>query len=84
MTPSQLIEASNFLNAHIQGRTITEARQEIARLKEETQQALDALSQHLVEQGLAIWGGDGGGQPARLIVRGRGNLLESVSAEARS
>jgi heat-inducible transcriptional repressor len=82
VTQSQLIEASNFLNAHIQGRTITEARQEIARLKEETQQALDALSQHLVEQGLAIWGGDGGGQPARLIVRGRGNLLESVSAEA--
>ncbi len=41
VTPSQLIEASNFLNAHIQGRTITEARQEIARLKDETQQALD-------------------------------------------
>lgn len=82
VTTSQLIEASNFLNAHIQGRTITEARQEIARLKDETQQALDALSQHLVQEGLAVWGGEGGGQPARLIVRGRGNLLESIHAEA--
>ncbi|MCX8278764.1 heat-inducible transcriptional repressor HrcA [Phyllobacterium sp. 0TCS1.6C] len=82
VTTSQLIEASNFLNAHIQGRTITEARHEVSRLKEETQQALDALSQHLVEQGLAVWGGDGSGQPARLIVRGRGNLLESMHAEA--
>ncbi|MGO4450924.1 heat-inducible transcriptional repressor HrcA [Phyllobacterium sp. TAF24] len=82
VTPSQLIEASNFLNAHIQGRTITEARAEIARLKDETQQALDALSQHLVEEGLAVWGGAGGGQPPRLIVRGRGNLLDSINAEA--
>ena len=82
VTPSQLIEASNFLNAHVQGRTISEARQEIARLKEETQQALDALSQHLVEQGLAVWGGGASGQPPRLIVRGRSNLLESISAEA--
>ncbi|MGN8020981.1 heat-inducible transcriptional repressor HrcA [Phyllobacterium sp. 22229] len=82
VTPSQLIEASNFLNAHIQGRTITEARAEIARLKDETQQALDTLSQHLVEQGLAVWGGTGGGQPPRLIVRGRGNLLDSINAEA--
>ncbi|MBN9138343.1 heat-inducible transcriptional repressor HrcA [Phyllobacterium sp.] len=82
VTPSQLIEASNFLNAHIQGRTITEARVEIARLKDETQQALDVLSQHLVEQGLAVWGGTGGGQPPRLIVRGRGNLLDSINAEA--
>ena len=33
---SQLHEASNFLNAHIRGRTLAEARVEIARIKEET------------------------------------------------
>ena len=36
----------------------------------------------LVEQGLAIWSGSEGGRPARLIVRGRANLLEGVTAEA--
>ncbi|PYE87444.1 heat-inducible transcriptional repressor HrcA [Phyllobacterium leguminum] len=81
VTASQLIEASNFLNAHIQGRTLSEARSELARLKDETKQALDTLSQHLVEQGLAIWSGGGNDQPTRLIVRGRANLLENLHAQ---
>lgn len=81
VTLSQLIEATNFLNAHIQGRTLSEARAEINRLQNETRIALDALSQHLVGQGLAVWSGSGSGQPARLIVRGRANLLENVHAE---
>ncbi|WP_420960241.1 heat-inducible transcriptional repressor HrcA [Brucella sp. IR073] len=81
VTASQLAEASNFLNAHIQGRTLSEARSELARLKEETKQELDTLSQHLVEQGLAIWSGGGNDQPTRLIVRGRANLLENIHAQ---
>ena len=82
VTVSQLHEASNFLNAHIRGRTLGEARAEIARLKEETRQALDTLSQDLVERGLAIWAGAESGLPARLIVRGRANLLENITAQA--
>ncbi|MGQ2904491.1 MAG: heat-inducible transcriptional repressor HrcA [Neoaquamicrobium sediminum] len=82
VTASQLHEASNFLNAHIRGRTLAEARSEIAKLKEETKTALDALSQDLVERGLAIWAGAETGLPARLIVRGRSNLLENITAEA--
>ncbi len=82
VTASQLHEAANFLNAHIRGRTLAEARSEIARLKEETRQALDSLSQDLVEKGLAVWGGAESGMPARLIVRGRANLLENVTAQA--
>ncbi|GGA80266.1 heat-inducible transcription repressor HrcA [Brucella endophytica] len=81
VTASQLAEASNFLNAHIQGRTLSEARSELAQLKEETKQELDTLSQHLVEQGLAIWSGGGNDQPTRLIVRGRANLLENINAQ---
>ncbi len=81
-TASQLVEASNFLNAHIRGRTLAEAKSEVARLKDETKAALDTLSQDLVERGLAIWAGEGSGLPARLIVRGRANLLENVTAEA--
>ena len=82
VTASQLHEASNFLNANIRGRTLAEARSEIARLKEETRTALDALSQDLVERGLAIWAGAESGLPARLIVRGRSNLLENITAQA--
>jgi heat-inducible transcriptional repressor len=82
VTTSQLHEASNFLNAHIRGRTLAEARGEIERLKDETKQALDSLSQGLVEKGLAIWAGAESGLPARLIVRGRSNLLENVTAQA--
>ncbi len=82
VTASQLHEASNFLNAHIRGRTLAEAKNEIARLKEETRQALDTLSQDLIERGLAVWAGAESGLPARLIVRGRANLLENVTAQA--
>ena len=79
-TVSQLHEASNFLNAHIRGRTLGEAKAEIARIKDETRAALDALSSELVDKGLAVWAGTEGGLPARLIVRGRANLLENVTA----
>lgn len=81
VTASQLAEATNFLNANIRGRTLAEARAEIARQTEATKSALDALSQDLVERGLAVWAGEGSGIPARLIVRGHANLLENVTAE---
>ncbi len=81
-TASQLHEAANFLNAHIRGRTLAEAKTEIARIQQETRAALDTLSQDLVEKGLAVWAGSEGGLPARLIVRGRANLLENITAQA--
>jgi heat-inducible transcriptional repressor len=82
ITASQLVEASNFLNAQIRGRTLAEVREEIARLREQTRLALDELSNDLVERGLAVWAGQDSGMPARLIVRGRANLLENVTAAA--
>jgi len=77
-TASQLSEASNYLNVHILGRTLSQAKVELERLREETRAALDELSQRLIDEGLAIWSGEEAGQKARLIVRGRGNLLENV------
>ena len=79
VTASQLTEAANFLNAHLAGHTLAELRGELSRLKGEVTRELDVLSQALVERGLAIWSGSADGQPARLIVRGRANLLESIS-----
>lgn len=82
ITASHLHEATNFLNAHVRGRTLAEARAEISQLREETRAALDSLSQELVDRGLAVWAGSEGDQPARLIIRGRANLLENVTAQA--
>lgn len=82
ITASHLHEASNFLNAHIRGRTLGEAKAEIERVKNETKAALDAVSRGLVEKGLAVWAGAESGLPARLIVRGHANLLENVTAQA--
>jgi len=78
ITPAQLSEASNYLNAHIIGRTLSEAKEDIARERDMMRADLDALSQQLIEAGLAIWSGTSDDLPARLIVRGRANLLEDI------
>ncbi|MBV9996819.1 MAG: heat-inducible transcriptional repressor HrcA [Caulobacteraceae bacterium] len=73
VTPAALQEASNFLNARLRGRSLTEARTEVERELERARRELDAASARLVEEGLAAWGGEGAGRA--LIVRGRANLL---------
>jgi len=77
-TSSQLAAAANFLNAHMCGLTISEASERIEQLKETIRTELDQLSSDLVERGLATWSGAEEGRPARLIVRGRSNLLDGV------
>ena len=79
VTASQLTEAANFLNAHLAGHTLDELRGDLEQLKTAISQELDVLSQALVERGVAIWSGAAEDQPARLIVRGRANLLDSLS-----
>ncbi|ALE03316.1 heat-inducible transcriptional repressor HrcA [Bartonella ancashensis] len=81
VTHSQVVEATNFLNAHIQGRTLREAKIEIEHLCAETRDALDQLSHRLVKMGLALWGGEDEDRKMHFIVRGRSNLLEDVKAE---
>ncbi|MEM8797121.1 MAG: heat-inducible transcriptional repressor HrcA [Pseudomonadota bacterium] len=80
VTQSALTEAANYLNAHIRGTTLAEARQQIEKLYGQAQQELDALSQKLVAAGVAKWAETEEGQPPIMIVRGRANLLEDVSA----
>ncbi|QDL91316.1 heat-inducible transcriptional repressor HrcA [Paroceanicella profunda] len=80
MTPSAMQSASNFLNAVLRGRTLAEVKTVIAQQIAQRRQELDALAQSLVEQGIAIWDGQGAPTPERLIVRGRSNLLDNVAA----
>jgi heat-inducible transcriptional repressor len=76
---SVLTEASSFLNAHIRGRTIAEARAELERALEAGRAELDQLTQKIVAAGLASWSGGDSGE-RRLIVRGHANLLEDLKA----
>jgi heat-inducible transcriptional repressor len=73
--PGALDEASNYISAHLSGRTLAEAarimRAEIA----SGRSALDAASRDLVERGLAVWSEDAARRPV-LIVRGQANLLD--------
>jgi heat-inducible transcriptional repressor len=79
-TPSSMREAANFVNALLQGRTLSELRvvmkAEIKRRRAE----LDTLAAQLVETGIAVWE-EGGKTSERLIVRGRANLLDDSAAE---
>ena len=80
-TPSSMREAANFLNAIIEGKTLSEVRKTIQGEISSRRQEIDALSSALVESGLASWEGDGD-SPERLIVRGRANLLsDSTESE---
>lgn len=76
---SALVEASNFLNARIRGRTLREARGEAQTLLAELRRELDELTARVVEAGLASWSGEEV-TDRRLIVRGQAKLLEDLRA----
>ncbi|MGI3901718.1 MAG: heat-inducible transcriptional repressor HrcA [Janthinobacterium lividum] len=76
---SALVEAGNYLNARIRGRTLGEARGEIEAERMATQGELDQLTERLVDAGLAGWAGLKG-ETRQLIVRGQANLLEDLTA----
>jgi heat-inducible transcriptional repressor len=78
---SALVEASNFLNARIRGRTLADLKLEIERRLKEGQAELDELTQKIVAAGLASWSG-GGHDERKLIVRGQAHLLEDLKALA--
>ena len=76
--PSALVEARNFLSARLVGRTLTEARAEIAAELKEHRVQLDQLTTEVVETGLATWAGES--QSGYLIVKGQAKLLENITA----
>jgi len=77
---SALVEASNYLNAQIQGKTLSQFRSELERVRDADQAELDQLSQKVIDTGLAVWGGESTSDPGTLIVRGRSNLLTDLEA----
>lgn len=78
MPASTLVEASNFLSARMVGKTIEEGRRQLAAELEAHHLELDALTQRLVEAGMATSTVDG--DAAALIVSGTERLLDDVQA----
>jgi heat-inducible transcriptional repressor len=78
---SALTEAANFLNARIRGHTLDEVKVEIERTMKESKAQLDLLTQKIVADGLASWGG-GENDERKLIVRGQAHLLDDLKAVA--
>ena len=75
LPPSALEQASNYISAHLGGRTLAQAVQAIRAEIAGGRTALDAASRDLVERGLAVWSEDAANRPV-LIVRGASNLLD--------
>ena len=78
---SALIEASNYLNARLAGRTMDAARAEILSELESEKAMLDALTAKVVAEGLATLSGPNADDKV-LIVRGTSHLLDTVEAQA--
>jgi heat-inducible transcriptional repressor len=75
--PSILVEASNYLNSRLTGRTLSDAKRLIFEELIEHRAHLDTLTSKVVETGIGVWSeGDQGGS---LIVKGQSNLLTNVT-----
>ncbi len=74
-----LVEAGNFLNARISGKTLAELRTDMETAAQESQAEIDQLTQKIISAGLASWSG-GESEERKLIVRGHANLLEDLHA----
>jgi heat-inducible transcriptional repressor len=79
LPPSALVEAANYLNAHIRGYTMAEARTRIEQQLQSSKAELDELTQRVIQAGLAEVGLPR--RPQDLIVRGQANLLKDVTAQ---
>ncbi len=80
ITPSELQQASNYLSAHIAGRSLSEARTLIEEELKSQNTELNALTEKLIKSGIAVWSGENNGNKS-LIVRGRSKLIEDINAE---
>lgn len=79
MPASVLVEATNYLNARLIGRTFEEARRLIGEDLKLKRAELNDLTARVIESGLATWAGEPG---SALIVRGQARLLEDITVIA--
>ncbi len=75
---SILVEITNYLNARLKGRSLTESRKIIKEEIKNDREYLDKVSKKLIDQGLACWAD--ATKKNKLIVTGTSKLLEDVTA----
>jgi heat-inducible transcriptional repressor len=82
LPPSALVQAGNFLVAHLTGKTLAEAKTDILADLDSRRAKLDELTTKVVKAGLATWGGASASnvRDAALIIKGQSNLLNNVTA----
>lgn len=79
LPPSALTEAANYLNHHVRGLSIGEAKAHIESESAKAKAELDQLTKKVIEAGLATWSGTQG-ERRSLLVRGQANLLKDLAA----
>lgn len=79
--PSALVEATNYVNARLSGRTLEEARTAVFEALQAERGELDRLSAKIVAEGLATLVNTAEGDDKVLIVRGTSHLLENMEAQ---
>lgn len=77
MPASVLVEATNYLNSRLIGRTFDDARRLILEDLKLKRAELNDLTARVIESGMATWAGEPG---SALIVRGQARLLEDITA----
>ncbi len=76
LPPAALREASNYLNSQLSGLSLAELRLRVSRDLSADRSELDALTNGVIEAGLATWSGEG--RAGSLILRGQARLLADV------
>lgn len=79
LPPSALTQAANYLNAHVAGLTLVEAKERLEKEHAAARAELDTLTQKVIRSGFAEWSGAFDDKKS-LIVRGQSNLLKDLSA----
>ncbi|MCY3878889.1 MAG: heat-inducible transcriptional repressor HrcA [Rhodobacteraceae bacterium] len=75
-TPSAMREAANFINAVAAGKNISELKNLMGAEIDARRAEIDEIATELIRKGLAVWDNESEDDgSARLIVRGRSNLL---------
>ncbi|MHA1525345.1 MAG: heat-inducible transcriptional repressor HrcA [Alphaproteobacteria bacterium] len=79
LTPSALAQAANYLNHHMRGLSLDQARTKIEVELVARRTELDSISKSVIEAGVAIWS-EGTDGDKMLVVRGRSHLLSEDTA----
>ena len=81
LTPSMLIQATNYVNDKLDYCTMDELRNKINKDISSKKIELDKLTKNIIKSGLAVIGNKHkGSNTEHLIVKGRANLLQDVNA----